>query len=288
MKAQFHKVPTKLETSYNIRNDVSPNFGTVWHYHPELELHYVKKGEGVRFIGDNINNFSAGEMILLGENLPHTWRCKDEYFIPESNLNVEATVIQFLPNCLGQDFLNIPETYQIPRLFEKAKQGLIIKGKTKKKLEVLMHDALGAQSLQRITVLLNILSTLADSEEFEVITKSHTFYRTNNIDTERINKICTYTLSNYKEDISLEQIASLSNLSITSFCRYFKQITKKTYYDFLTEIRISHACRILVNNTLTVEAISMECGFNNPSNFYRHFKKVMGCTPIEYKTKFYK
>ncbi|WP_353140665.1 AraC family transcriptional regulator [Pseudopedobacter sp.] len=287
MKAQFHKVPTRLETSYNIRNDVSPNFGTIWHYHPELELHFVKKGEGVRFIGDNINNFSTGEMILLGENLPHTWRCKDEYFYPGSALNVEATVIQFLPNCLGQDFLSLPETFQIPKLYEKAKQGLIIKGKTKKKLETLMHDALGAQNLERVTILLNILSTLANSNEFETITKSHAFYQTNSLDTERINKICTYTLSNYKEDISLEQIASLSNLSITSFCRYFKQITKKTYYDFLTEIRISHACRMLVSNSMTVEAISMECGFNNPSNFYRHFKKVMGCTPIEYKTKFY-
>jgi len=150
-----------------------------------------------------------------------------------------------------------------------------------------MHDALGAQNLERVTILLNILSTLANSNEFETITKSHAFYQTNSLDTERINKICTYTLSNYKEDISLEQIASLSNLSITSFCRYFKQITKKTYYDFLTEIRISHACRMLVSNSMTVEAISMECGFNNPSNFYRHFKKVMGCTPIEYKTKFY-
>ncbi|MFD1630538.1 AraC family transcriptional regulator [Pseudopedobacter beijingensis] len=286
MKAQFHKVPTRLQTSYSIRNDVSANFGTIWHYHPELELHYVKKGEGLRFIGDNISNFSAGEMVLLGENLPHTWRCKDEYFSHNSDLNVEATVIHFLPNCLGQDLLNLPEAFQIPKLYEKAKKGLIIKGNTKKRLEVLMHDALNAVNLDRLSILLSILNTLAYTEEYEFITSTNAFYKANNSDTERINKICTYTLTNYKNEITLEEISSLSNLSVTSFCRYFKQMTKKTFYDFLTEIRISHACRMLVKETMTVEGISMECGFNNPSNFYRHFKKVMGCTPVEYKSKF--
>ncbi len=286
MRPHFHKVPIKLETSFSIRNDVLPNFGTVWHYHPELELHYVKRGEGVRFIGDNISNFSAGEMILLGENLPHTWRCKDQYFVPNAGLEVEATVIHFLPHCLGQDFLTLPEAYQIPKLYERARGGLVIKGKTKRRIEDLMEEALHAANLNRLTVLLAILSTLAESDEYETITSAHAFNTTNNIDTDRINKICTYTLTNYRNDITLEEIAAISNLSVTSFCRYFKQVTKKTYYDFLTEIRVSHACRLLIENNMTVEAICMECGFNNASNFYRHFKKIIGSTPVEYKRKY--
>lgn len=286
MKPHFHKVPIKLETSFSIRNDVLTNFGTVWHYHPELELHYVKKGEGVRFIGDNISNFSTGEIILLGENLPHTWRCKDQYFQPNSGLNVEASVIHFLPNCLGQDLLNLPEAYQIPKLYERAKRGLVFKGDTREKLAGLMETALYATNLNRLTILLSILSTLAESDEYDLITSAHAFYPSNQIDTDRINKICTYTLTNYREEISLDEIAALSNLSVTSFCRYFKQMTKKTYYDFLTEIRVSHACRMLVEDNLTVETICMECGFNNASNFYRHFKKIIGSTPVEYKRKF--
>lgn len=286
MKPHYHKVPIKLETSFSIRKDVMANFGTLWHYHPELELHYVKKGEGVRFIGDNISNFYEGEMILIGENLPHTWRCGEQYFQPDSNLTVEATVIHFLPNCLGNDLLNLPEAYQIPKLYERAKQGLIIKGDTKKKLEKLMESALDAVNLNRLSILLSILSTLAESDEFETIASAHAFYESNNIDTDRINKICSYTLTNYREEITLEQIAALSNLSVTSFCRYFKQMTKKTYYDFLTEIRVSHACRLLVEDNMTVESICMECGFNNASNFYRHFKKTIGSTPVEYKRKY--
>ncbi|WP_256009873.1 AraC family transcriptional regulator [Desertivirga xinjiangensis] len=286
MKPHFHKVPLKLETSFSIRHDVLANFGTLWHYHPELELHFVKKGEGVRFIGDNISNFSTGEMLLLGENLPHTWRCKDQYFKPDSGLNVEATVIHFLPHCLGNDLLQLPEAYQIPKLYEKAKRGLVIKGETKRKLIDLMESALSAVNLNRLTILLSILSTLAESDEYESITSKHAFYQSDRADTDRFNKICTYTLTNYKREISLEEIASLSNLSVTSFCRYFKLMSKKTYYDFLTEIRISHVCRMLIEDNMTIEAICMECGFNNASNFYRHFKKIMGSTPVEYRKKY--
>lgn len=286
MKPHFHKVPTNLETSFSIRHDILPNFGTLWHYHPELELHYMKRGEGVKFIGDNISNFSDGEMILIGENLPHTWRCKEEYFLPNSNLEVEASIIHFLPNCLGQDLINLPEAHEIPKLYEKAKRGLIIKGETKSKLIDLVEKAKTAIKLERLSILLSILSTLAESDEYESITTTNAFYEDNKIDTDRFNKICTYTLSNYRNEISLSEISSISNLSVTSFCRYFKQMTKKTYYDFLTEIRISNACRMLIENEMTVENICMECGFNNASNFYRHFKKTVNQTPLEYRRKY--
>jgi AraC-like DNA-binding protein len=244
------------------------------------------KGEGVRFIGDNISNFTSDEMVLLGENLPHTWRCKDEYFQHNPDLNVEAMVIHFLPDCLGKHLLSLPEAYLIPKLFEKAKSGMVIHGKTKDKLATLMQDAIHATNLERIIILLTILKTLAETDEYELITSKSTFYQSNESETARINKICTYTLTNYKKDITLEEVASLSNLSITSFCRYFKLMTKKTYYDFLIEIRISHACRFLIENKLPTEMICFNCGFNNVSNFYRHFKKVTGMTPLDYKRKY--
>jgi AraC-like DNA-binding protein len=286
MKPHFHKVPITLQSSFSIRHDIKPDFGNVWHYHPELELHYNIKGEGLRFIGDNISNFASDEMVLLGENLPHTWRCKDEYFQNNPDLNVEAMVIHFLPDCLGKYLFNLPEAYLIPKLFEKAKSGMIIHGKTKDQLAELMGKAIHATNLERIIILLTILKTLAETDEYDIITSKNTFYQSNESETLRINKICTYTLTNYKKDISLEEVASLSNLSITSFCRYFKLMTKKTYYDFLIEIRVSHACRFLIENKLPTEMICFNCGFNNVSNFYRHFKKVTGMTPLDYKRKY--
>jgi AraC-like DNA-binding protein len=286
MKPLFHKVPTSLQNSFGIRHDIEPNFGKIWHYHPELELHYVVRGEGVRFIGDNISNFSSGEMILLGENLPHTWRCHEEYYQQQSGLEVEAIVIQFLPDCLGKDFIHLPESFLIPKLFDKAKKGMIINGTAREKLITLLENAPKANQIDKLLLLVNILKVLAETEEFTEITSAHAFYQSNETDSLRLNKICSFTLTHYKREITLEEIAAISNLSITSFCRYFRLMTNKTYYDFLIEIRISHACRLLVEDKFPTDVICFECGFNNVSNFYRHFKKVTGTTPMDYKRKY--
>jgi AraC-like DNA-binding protein len=287
MKAHFHKVPVAPQSSFSVRHDQKPNFGTVWHYHPELELHYVIKGEGVRLMGDNISNFSSGEIVLLGANLPHTWRCNEEYFQGNPEKEVEAIVIQFLPECLGRYLFGLPEAYLIPKLFEKAKSGLLITGKAKAKLAPLMRQAIHATDLDRIIIFLSILKILSETAETKTIaSEHHAFKQSNESDVQRINKVCNYTLSNYKKEITLDEIASISNLSVTSFCRYFKLITKKTYYDFLIEIRISQACRQLIEDKLPTEVICFECGFNNVSNFYRHFKKITKMTPLEYKKKY--
>ena len=288
MKPHFHKVPVHSQRSYSIRHDVMPSFPTVWHYHPEIELHYIVRGEGVRFIGDNISNFSAGEMILLGENLPHTWRCREEYFREDSGLEVEALVLHFLPDCLGSDFLSLPEAHLISKLFETAKRGLVIEGATKTQLARLMHSALTATYLDRLITLLSMLQILAEDEAMKTIASAHASYPSNASETKRLDEIYSYTFANYKRDITLEEIASIANLSVTSFCRYFKQMTKMTYYDFLTEVRISHVCRALVEDKLTTEVICFEHGFNNVSNFYRHFKKVTKMTPLDYKKKYLK
>jgi len=282
MKPHFHRVPVKSENSFSIRHEKESSFGTVWHYHPELELHYLIKGRGVRLIGDNISNFSNGELILLGENLPHTWRMEEGV----DNKEAEVIIIHFLPDCLGSDLLHLPEAYLIPKLFEKAKKGLVIKGEAKEKIISLMHAAVSAKNLDRLIALLSILKVLAETNEIENIASAHAFYKSNDSETLRLNKVYSYTLSNYRHHISLQEVSSMANLGITSFCRYFKMMTNKTYNDFLVEIRISHACRFLIEDLLATEVICFECGFNNVSNFYRHFKKVTGMTPLEYKRKY--
>lgn len=281
MKPHFHRVPVKSENSFSIRHEQASGFGTVWHYHPELELHYLIKGKGVRLIGDNISNFSDGELILLGENLPHIWRMKEE-----ANASVEVIVIHFLPDCLGSGLLHLPEAYLLPRLFERSKKGLVIEGEAKEKVIQLMHEAVEAQNLDRLIILLSILKILAETPEKTGITSGHAFYKSNDLETLRLNKIYDFTLANYQDDINLQQVAAIANLGVTSFCRYFKLMTRKTYNDFLVEIRISHACRFLIEDRLATEVICFECGFNNVSNFYRHFKKVTDMTPLEYKKKY--
>ncbi len=287
MKAHFHIVPVMMQNSFTVKHEVQSNFGTTWHYHPELELHYVIKGNGTRFIGNSIESFSEGELVLLGENLPHTWKCNQEYFQEKSNLEVEAIVIQFRKDFLGESFLNLPESHLIPHLFETAKSGMIIKGKVKKQIIPLMHASLQATGLDRIIIMLSILKALAENKEFSTITVPHKYqFNSDEHAKNRLDKVYSYTISNYKEEISLEDISSISNLSITSFCRYFKMMTKMTYYDFLTRIRISQACRLLIDDKVPTNIICYECGFNNISNFYRHFKRITGLTPKAYKQSY--
>jgi len=287
MKAQFHKVPVGLQTSFSSRHDQKSYFDPTWHYHPELELVYIIKGEGVRLIGDNISNFSPGEIVLVGANLPHVWRCNEEYFQNNPNLQVEAIVLQFMPDCLGRNLLNLPEASLLPILFEKAKSGLLIDGKAKTRLEFLLQKVVSATDLDRVILLLSILKIISESDDIHLISSEyHAFKQSNESDVQRINKVYNYTMANYRKEITLQEIASVSNLSVTSFCRYFKLITKKSYYDFLIEIRISQSCRMLIEEKLPTGVICFESGFNNISNFYRHFKKITRLTPLEYKRKY--
>ena|SRR5690606_11179708 len=287
MKPHFHKVPITQENSFSIRHDIAPNFGTLWHYHPELELHYIIQGEGVKFIGDNVSNFSGGDMILLGENLPHTWHCSEEYFRPGSGLKAEALVLHFNSDCFGKDFLTLPEAYLLPYLFEKAKKGLKIDGESKREIAKLMGRMLEAKNLDRLVHLISILNILTLAADVETIAPAYAFHQLSSAkEMARLERVFTYVLSHYRKDISLKEVASLANMSVTSFCRYFKGMTHKTFSEFLIEIRISHVCRALVEDRLPTEVICFECGFNNVSNFYRHFKKVTGMTPFEYKQKY--
>lgn len=284
MKPHFHKVPLQLESSFSIRRDTS--FGSLWHYHPELELHYLIKGEGVRFIGDNISNFSDGEIVLLGENVPHKWHGREEVSQEVTHNCVEAIVLHFSSNFMGDGMLLLPEARLLPLLFEKAKKGMVIINESREKLIPLIEAAAKAENLDRLIALLSILQVLSETKEYYQITREQSFYQSDKYETERLNIVCSYTMANYSQHITLEKIAGISNLTATSFCRYFKLMTNKTYYDFLTEIRINHACYFLIEDKMSVEQIADKCGFYNISNFYRQFKKVIGVTPLTYKREY--
>ncbi|WP_339707470.1 AraC family transcriptional regulator [Algoriphagus aquimarinus] len=287
MKPHFHKVPSSSESSYSFRYDKKPNFGTLWHFHPELELHYIIKGEGTQYIGDTVSSFSDGDLILLGENLPHTWRCTNRYFQGNPAVEVEAFVLQFLPTCFGRNFLDLPEALSISSLFETAKKGMIIQGQTKIRIIEALRELKTSSNLKRIILLLEILEMLSTSTDYTSISPGYANSHLVNIsEMHRLEKIYSFVLAHYREEISLEKISSIANLSLSSFSRYFKKMTNKTFFEFLIEIRISNVCRALLEDKLPIEVICFECGFNNVSNFYRHFKNVTGMTPFAYKKQY--
>jgi AraC-like DNA-binding protein len=265
-----------------------PYFFNKWHYHSEIELIYIVRGEGTQFIGDNISRFSQGDILLIGSNLPHYWRCDDKYFQDVPDLFAEANVAHFMQHFWGEDFLDLPENIEIKSLLKKAQRGISIDAATAEKIKPYLERIMTFSGAMRIALLLQILDIISCSEDLTLLSSAtfHTNY--NQSETERLNDIYNYTMNNFKDKISLEEIASTACLSVNSFCRYFKSQTKKTFSQFLMEIRIGHACKLLIENKLTVSKICIESGFNNFSNFNRYFKLVTKQSPLEYRKTFAK
>ena len=283
MKPHLLKVSVGPQYSFNVRRDIVPYFYNRLHFHPEIELVYIQQGTGTQFIGGSIDRFQPGDMILVGANLTHMWRCDKEYFSAHSKSQVEATVIHFHPHFLGPVFFDLPEHKSVLAMLNQATQGLRILGNTKTEVEALLQKLLGAEDGERIIILLSILHTIARSKEVETITAYNIIHQQSQAEACKLDIIYQYVLSNFQQKITLQKAASLINISPKSFCRYFKSHTRKTFTSFLVEIRVSHACKLLQQEGKSAYEACYESGFNNISNYNRLFKKLTGKTPFQYK-----
>ncbi len=286
MRPHLLKIPKHHEHSFSIRHDLVPFFYNKWHYHPEIELVYFIQGSGRQFIGDRIHHFKVNDMILLGPNLPHLWRSDERYLEKDSSLSEEAIVIHFLPDCFGTSFFDLPENIAIKQLLERSKAGIRVKNETRELVAKLMIELLKSNGAKRIVLLLDILQLIATSAETKTICTTGLDFHFAKGEGERLNNIYQYIFQNFYKPISLEDIAKVAHISPHAFCRYFKARTKKTFSTFLLEVRTGHAAKLLAETHDSVADICFNCGFNNFSNFNRHFKSIIGRTPLAHR-KYY-
>ncbi|TAH03218.1 MAG: AraC family transcriptional regulator [Sphingobacteriales bacterium] len=286
MKPHLLLVPVGPNQTFSVRHDIVPNFLNRWHYHAEVELVHIVKGTGTQFIGSSIYHFKSGDLILVGSNLPHYWKCDDIYFQNQPNLNVEAKVVHFLEDFLGRKFLDLEENKALKDLYIKAQQGILLTGTTKNKVIELIDRLLIAKDMDRILILLQILNLIANSTDNDFLLTNKAINNFNLQEAKRINAIYQYSLENFAAKIRLDKIAEVANISTNSFCRYFKTITKKTFSQYLIEVRVQNACKLLVENKLTISEVCYASGFNNFSNFNRFFKQITGASPLQYKKDF--
>lgn len=255
------------------------NENRVWHYHPEIELVYVNGGSGKRQIGSHVSYYTNGELILIGSNLPHCG------LTDRLTGNTSETVIQMKLDFLGNDFFNIPEMKKIQTLFQTANAGITFSGATKRKIgekiEVLEYQS----DFQRLLSILNILNELSMSTEFRLLNAEGFSLETDVKDNDRINIVFNYVKNNFKEEITLEEIADMVSMTIPSFCRYFKKITNKTFIQFVNEYRLVHASKLLAEKPMSIAEVCFECGFNNFSHFNKSFKAFTGQNPSEYRNQ---
>lgn len=263
------------------------HFYPLWHYHPQYEIILIEKGTGHRYVGDNFNPFSEGEILILGPNLPHVFRNDPEYFISGSTKNVKATVLYCNNRLINCDFFNLNEFTQIRELLQLSKRGLLIKGPSKKTVSRLLNTVVNKTGIDRLLEFISMLHFVAMEAEFEPLS-SLGFSTT--IDEEKVtklNKVFDYLSNNFSRNITLKEIADMSNMSLTTFCRYFKKITNKTFITFLNEIRVGHASKLLIEHkNINISQICQESGFNNLTNFYIQFHKFKNLSPKEFKDKY--
>lgn len=255
------------------------------HYHPELELTLIVKSFGQRKVGDNIENFREGDLVLVGGNLPHVWKNDYIFFDEKAHKKAQAICVKFLPDFAGKEFLNRPEMLAIKTLLEeKAPLGVKLAGTLREKVKDIMLKLPDMDESERFIQLLQILNLIAKSNEYNLLASLG--YRNESVkNTHRINIVLDYIVQHYQEDLNLDKIAGLINMNKNAFCRFFKKGTRKSLFQVINEVRIGKAKQLLTETDMNVLQICFACGFNNISNFNKAFKKSMNVSPLIYRKK---
>jgi AraC-like DNA-binding protein len=281
MKPKLLKVPKTPAHSFSVREDRDPFINNRWHYHAEVELIFFHKGSGTQFVGDHIKRFHSGDIILVGSNLPHYWRYDEAFFSTRDTHPVHSTVIHFSENFWGETFLELPETKPIHNLLEKARRGILVSAR-EEQISAGIEKIRLAEGVGRITALIECLSVFASSDQLHLLSSIGFRPDFSESENDRINAIYDYTFRHFTQKIYLDQVAAIAGLVPNSFCRYFKSRTGKTYTQFVTEIRIGHACKLLIDNRISIKQLCFESGFSNFTCFHKNFRLLTGKTPQLY------
>jgi len=281
LKPSFEVVEPSFGSSFYYSKYVENenNKAHLWHYHPEIEMVFVNGGAGKRQIGSHVSYYIEGDLILIGSNLPHCG------FTDTHTGNKNETVIQMKPDFLGNGFMTLQEAKWIGELFDKAKGGIAFGEQTKKEVGKLIEDMEFQQPFNKLLTLLGVLKALETTKDFKILNASGFSIETQIQDNDRINMIFNYVKDHFQEQISLEDIAEMSAMTVPSFCRYFKKITKKTFTRFVNEYRVVHASKLLSEKHMGITAISYESGFNNFSHFNKIFHEFTGKSASEYRNE---
>ena len=260
-----------------IRKNKENRFSAPLHSHSELELVYIKSGSGKKIIGDTINRFNTGDIVLVGSALPHKWICDNNDESPSS------IVAYFNKDVFSEGFYALKESQQLANLFAKAGRGLSITGTARQIVGAKMERLMRRSGFKKIIGLMEILHILSTSKEVDYITHENNTPRSADTRTDRLAEVYHYIAANFQKDISLDEIASIASLTPPAFCNLFKKRTGKSFVEYINEIRISAACKDLRRTDLNISAVYARCGFKTVSNFNKSFKKITGFSPKEYR-----
>lgn len=279
MKVLPFKIPKPENVTLYVQHYVGDSFYEKLHQHKEIQISLIAEGEGTYIIGDCVGEFKKNDIFVIGENLPHIFK-RDT----SAESKTEMVSLFFSKNSYGEGFFNLPEFEHTQNFFNEIELGLELLS-NKKSLYSLLYKIKNLSKYDQFISFLEIIRLISNAKKQSLSSLINLKKYAGN-EGKRMSDIFQYTMNNYHNEINLAQVSDIANMTPNAFCRYFKQRTNKTFVNFLIDIRIGNACKLLTkNNDLNITEISYKSGFNNLANFNRKFKSIKGVTPSEYRKK---
>jgi len=280
MKVVPFQIPKSTEEAFRVQVDNVPHLYNHLHQHPEIQLTLIKESNGTLIAGDYVGPFHTGDVFVIGGNQAHVFRNEEKFF--SKGAKAIAVTIFFDETTFGENFWMLEEMKSLQQFLKNSSGGFRITGRKKKLLAEKLLSITNAKGIDRLIIFLEILKVLGNRKEMQPLTKPVIQRNIKSYDGNRLNKVIEFTFKEFQRPITLKEVSGLANLTPEAFCKYFKTRTRKTYINFLNEIRVNHACRLLTEDK-TIAEICYDCGFMNLSNFNRIFKKVKQLSPGEWR-----
>ena len=280
MKAHYKHIQTESNLFTCMLQENKEDFDYPWHFHPEFELTYILSEGGVRYVGNNIENYFEHDLVLVGPNLPHSW------VNTRKDRSSKAIVVYLKEQFVDKTWIESPELEGIRRLLTQSAKGIKFDKKVALKLKEKFLQLVDASPFEKLMTLLTILQDLAQSAEYQVLCESGFDYDLNTTDNRRINAVYKYIHENYRNKIRLRDIAAEVNMTEEYFSRYFSKVMKKSFVEFLNEYKINKACKALIETDKQIAEICYDSGFESIPFFYRQFKKFKNCQPKNYRSRY--
>jgi len=274
--ARREQIPRDSSTAIAIRDVSHSHFSYPWHYHPETELILIVGGRGLRYVGDSIGQFEPGEVCLVAGGTPHCWLSK-----PVAGKPVRALVIQFPPDVFGADFFELAAVQPVRQLLERSARGILVEGSTRSQVAAEMWRLTDptASDLDKLVRLLSMLTSIAISGECRPLALNAGRRPQSLRDATRAGKLLRHIHDHAAERLAQHDVAQLVGMSPGAFSRFFTRHFGRPFVAYVAEVRVGHACRLLLEQDMNISEIAYQVGFNNLANFNRHFLKLKGMTP---------
>lgn len=282
MRATYEAVQPNSASSFTVRTFREEAFAAPYHHHPEYELTLILAGDGKRYVGSHLAPYAPGDLVLLGPNVPHCWKSEPG---PRGEIRAVSVVSHFTHEFLGDSFFDKTELRPVAQLLLRSAGGLQFSGPAGARRAI---RELGQEpdALRRLLLLLSILQELAATTDYRVLDPNHRAYPTAPPERERCHRVMAYLVEHFREDITLAQVADVANLSPSAFCKYFKNITRRTFGQTVLDYRLQYATQQLVQTSRPAADICYDSGFRDVPYFNRVFKARHGQSPLHYRQQF--